>query len=186
MSASPIVWRSTPMFRFGGPGSIPIACMASAAITITRAAASIVHIGWSGKNAFMREAFEWSAKVEAPGEPTWYKGPKAYWTDRFAKDDDGVSVAEEDRDPKSLLNHYRALLKLRAAHPALRSGTQRVVPGGNAILAVERGSAREKLLVVANLSGRPAEYLVTGTDLLTGRPVLGLHLKPYQASVIRT
>jgi len=134
----------------------------------------------------MREAFEWSAKVEAPGEPTWYKGPKAYWTDRFAKDDDGVSVAEEDRDPKSLLNHYRALLKLRAAHPALRSGTQRVVPGGNAILVVERGSGRERITIVANLSGRPAEYLVTGTDLLTGRPVLGLHLKPHQASVIRT
>jgi hypothetical protein len=60
-----------------------------------------------------------------------------------------------------------------------------VVPGGNAILVVERGSGRERITIVANLSGRPAEYLVTGTDLLTGRPVHGLHLKPYQASVIR-
>jgi glycosidase len=55
----------------------------------------------------MREAFEWSAKVEAPGEAIWYKGPKAYWTERYARDDDGVSVAEQERDPKSLLNHYR-------------------------------------------------------------------------------
>jgi glycosidase len=133
----------------------------------------------------MREAFEWSAKVEAAGETIWYKGPKTYWTERFAKDDDGVSVAEEDRDPESLLNHYRRLLALRAAHPALRSGTQRVVPGGNTILVVERAGAREKLLVVANLSDRPAEYLVSGRDLLTGRTVHGLHLEPYQATVIR-
>jgi len=40
-------------------------------------------------------------------------------------------------------------------------------------------------LVVANLSDRPAEYLVSGRDLLTGKPVHGLHLKPYQATVIR-
>ena len=133
----------------------------------------------------MREAFEWSAKVEAPGEAIWYKGQKTYWTERFARDDDGVSVAEEDRDPKSLLNHYRRLLQLRAAHEAFRTGSQRVVPGGNNILVVERGRAREKLLVVVNLSDRPAEYLVSGRDLLTGKPVHGLHLKPCQATVIR-
>ena len=133
----------------------------------------------------MREAFKWGAKVEAPGEAIWYKGPKTYWTERFARDDDGVSVAEEDRDPKSLLNHYRRLLQLRAAHAAFRTGSQRVVPGGNNILVVERGRAREKLLLVANLSDRPAEYLVSGRDLLTGKPVHGLHLKPYQATVIR-
>ena len=50
-------------------------------------------------------------KVEFPGEAIWYKGQKTYWTERFARDDDGVSVAEEDRDPKSLLNHYRGLLQ---------------------------------------------------------------------------
>jgi len=133
----------------------------------------------------MREAFEWSAKVEAPGEATWYKGDKTYWTERFARDDDGVSLAEEDRDPSSLLNHYRGVLKLRAAHPAFRTGAQRVIPGGGTILVVERSSGSQRFLMVANLSGQSAEYLVSGRDILTGKPVNGVHLKPFQATVIR-
>ena len=28
----------------------------------------------------MREAFRWGARVEAPGQANWYKGPKDYWT----------------------------------------------------------------------------------------------------------
>jgi glycosidase len=133
----------------------------------------------------MREAFKWSAKVEAPGEAIWYKGPKTYWTQRFAKDGDGVSVAEEDKDPGSLLNHYRRLLALRKAHPAFVDGAQRVIPGGNSILVVERSSGRERLLIIANLSGQSAEYLVTGRDLLTGKSVNGVYLKPFQATVVR-
>jgi len=133
-----------------------------------------------------REAFEWSARTEAVGQANWYKGPKSYWTERFARDNDGVSVAEEDRNPGSLLNHYRRLLRLRATHPALRSGGQRVVATTGDILAVERDGMGEKLLMVANLSAHPADFPVTGRDLLSGKRVAGkLHLQPYQASVIR-
>jgi glycosidase len=133
----------------------------------------------------MREAFEWSAKTEAPGQATWYKAPKSYWTKRFAKDDDGVSVAEQDTDPASLLNHYRRLIALRKAHAAFASGAQRVVPASGNILIVERAGRGERLLIVANLSGRSAEYLISGHDLLKGSRVNGLHLKPFQATVIR-
>lgn len=133
-----------------------------------------------------REAFEWSAKTEAPGQANWYKGPKGYWTDRFAKDDDGVSVAEEDRDPASLLNHYRRLLKLRATHSALRSGEQRVLPTGDNILAVQRRSGTDRLLIVANLSPKPGDYPISGIDLLSGAHIGGkLQLRPYQAAIIR-
>jgi glycosidase len=137
------------------------------------------------KDIGTREAFEWSARVEAPGQANWYKGPKSYWTERFARDNDGISVAEEDSDPASLLNHYRRLMKLRADHPALRSGSQRVDPNGGNMLVVERGSGREKLLIIANLSDQTAEYLVSGRDLLSGSTVHGLHLKPFQATVVR-
>ncbi len=132
-----------------------------------------------------REAFEWSAKTEARGQANWYKGPKAYWTERFARDDDGVSVAEEDGDPSSLLNHYRKLLKLRATHPTLRSGAQHVLATNGNILDVERTGGGERLLIVANLSEQPADYVVSGRDLLTGERVAGtLHLGPYQTTVI--
>jgi glycosidase len=132
-----------------------------------------------------REAFEWSARVEAPGQANWYKGPKAYWTERFARDDDGISVAEEDRDPASLLGHYRKLLGIRAAHPSLRSENQRVLETRGNILAVERTGGGERTAIVANLSDKAASYAVTGRDLLSEAKVTGtLHLGPYQAAVI--
>jgi len=133
-----------------------------------------------------REAFEWSASVEAPGQANWYKGPKSYWTERFARDDDGVSVAEEDRAADSLLNHYRRLLALRAAHPALRSEAQHVIPTSGKLLVVERRDGGERVLIVANLSGKPAAYAVSGRDLLGDTAVDGkLRLGPYQAAVVQ-
>ncbi|HEY4071096.1 MAG TPA: alpha-amylase family glycosyl hydrolase [Sphingomicrobium sp.] len=132
-----------------------------------------------------REAFEWSAKTEAPGQANWYKGPKSYWTQRFARDDDRVSVAEEDADPRSLLNHYRRLLKLRASDPAFRSTAQRVIATSDSFLVIERARGSDKALIIANLSDTPGEYLVSGRDLLSGSRVNGLHLKPYQTAVIR-
>jgi glycosidase len=133
-----------------------------------------------------REAFKWSARTEAPGQANWYKGPKSYWTERFARDNDGISVPEEDRDPGSLLNLYRRLLKIRAANAALRSGSQRVLPTEGGILAVERSGSGEDLLIIANFSAQAADYSVSGRDLLSGNRVRGkLHLQPYQATVIR-
>jgi glycosidase len=134
-----------------------------------------------------REAFEWSARTEAPGQANWYKGPKTYWTERFAKDNDAISVAEEDRDPHSLLNHYRRLIALRKTHAALISGEQRVLPGAANILAVERTAANERILIIANLSAQPARYRVTGRDLMSRVPIAGsLPLRPYETRVVRT
>jgi glycosidase len=137
------------------------------------------------KDIGTREAFEWSAKVEAPGEATWYKGPKSYWTERSARDDDGVSVAEEDGDPKSLLNHYRKLLKLRRTHPALTDGTQQILASGDSVLAVERSLNGERVLILANLSDSPIDYRLVGRDLLTGDSVAGVRLRPYEAAVVQ-
>ena len=133
-----------------------------------------------------REAFKWSAKTDARGEANWYKGAKTYWTERFARDNDGVSVEEEERDPLSLLNHYRRLLRLRASNQALRLGDQRVIAAPNQTLAVERSSMGEHLLIVANLSASTAEFPARGKDLLTGKSVHGsLRLGPYEATIIR-
>ena len=133
-----------------------------------------------------REAFEWSGRTEAPGQANWYKGPKSYWTQRFARDDDGISVEEEVRDPNSLLNHYRRLLSLRAEHRALRTGKQRVVRSPAGILVVERSDGRERLLIVVNLSGKSEHYAVSGRDLLSGARIDGrLELRPYQATILR-
>lgn len=132
-----------------------------------------------------REAFEWSSRTEAPGQANWYRSSKSYWTRRFARDDDGVSVAEEDGDPHSLLNLYRKLLALRHAHRAITGGEQRLLDSPKNILAIERFSGRERLLIIANLSATPSTYRVRGRDLLANRDIKGtLPLGPYQSAVI--
>jgi glycosidase len=137
------------------------------------------------KDIGTREAFRWSAKVEAPGQANWYKGPKTYWTERAARDHDGVSVAEEDGDPKSLLNHYRKVLQLRKDHLAITDGDQRVLDSPPNILAVERSGGGERMVIIANLSARPATCRVSGHDLLAGTDVrTQLRLRPYQSTVI--
>lgn len=137
------------------------------------------------KDIGTREAFEWHASVDAADHAIWYRGPRSYWTERYARDDDGVSVDEQDKDPASLLNHYRRLFALRTAHPALHSGSQRILPNGDNILVVERIGGGEKVQIIANLSGQAMEYLVSGQDLLSDSAVHGIRLKPYQTAVIR-
>ncbi len=66
---------------------------------------------------YRREPMDWYAAEGGLGLTTWFRPP-----DRHNGPDDGISVEEQRADPASLLNHYRALIALRQAHPALQSG----------------------------------------------------------------
>jgi len=100
------------------------------------------------------------------------------WTDPGAALT-GVSVAEQAADPGSLLNHYRRLLALRNASPALRSSEWRVLQTpSRAVLAVERLAAGgERLIVMANLGTRAVTFAqgelpeVDAVDLVGGEAV---------------
>jgi len=140
-----------------------------------------------------REAFEWEAKVESKPHALWYRGPGSYWTQKFARDDDGISVAEQDDDPDSLLNFYRRLFALRREHAALRTGTQTVVDSAPGLLVVERAAGAQRLRIVANLGAQPATYRLANfgetsdtVDLL-GRARIdagGVVLAPFQTAVL--
>ncbi|MGH8033148.1 MAG: alpha-amylase family glycosyl hydrolase, partial [Luteimonas sp.] len=106
----------------------------------------------------VREAFEWTAKIDAPINATWYRGTRPYWTQRHARDDDGVSVEEQDRDRQSLLNTYRMLIGLRRDYAALRSDAQRVLDSAPRVLAIERGKNHARAWLIANLSDTPQRY----------------------------
>ncbi len=71
-----------------------------------------------------------------------------------------VNVAAEDKDPISLLNHYRTLIALRKAHPALRTGSLTLLETNNpAVFASLRMEGDENILIVINLSGeKVTEY----------------------------
>jgi alpha-amylase len=89
----------------------------------------------------------------------WNSGPAAGFTrglpwEPLQGDSATVTVASQDDDPASLLNHFRRLIHLRGADPALASGL--LVPiqtTDSAVVAFVRQEERRAVLVVANLSG---------------------------------
>lgn len=134
--------------------------------------------GWGGNDIPVREAFRWTAREEDPGSAIWYQGPGAWWTNRFNRDGDGVSVAEEERDPASLLAFYRRLLALRRARPELREGEERVLATDRPdVLAIVRTTATRASVLLLNLGDRPRVVTLDPTQLppaLAGRPLTDL------------
>ena len=77
------------------------------------------------------------------------------------------NVAAQSADPDSLLNHYRRLVQLRQATPALSHGSVRVLDAGrDDVIAWQREAGGQRVVVVANLSGDS----ITGVQL----PGIGL------------
>ena len=127
----------------------------------------------------LREAMRWSADLGAPGSATWYQGDQPWWTDRYNRSSDGVSVEEQDADAGSLLNWYRSLLALRQSRPELRNGDQQFAcPDSPDIVCLLRTSGTRRTLLLANLGTTPAapglDSALSGetwTDLLDGGTV---------------
>jgi len=66
------------------------------------------------------------------------------------------TVAAQDADPESLLNHYRALIALRNNSQALRRGaTIQLSSTDRSVYAMLRQTESETLLVLANLANAP-------------------------------
>lgn len=82
-----------------------------------------------------------------------------------------VNVAVQDHDASSLLNHYRTLIHLREAHPALRIGDMLLVDSSDPqVFAFLRQGEGETVLVVVNLSDQPVSDL---TLSLASGPLAG-------------
>lgn len=131
----------------------------------------------------VREAFKWAATDDAPGQATWYRRPgEAYWDQRNARDHDGISVAEQDGRPGSLLTRYRRLAHLRHQYRALREGDETVLPGAPGLLVVRRRLGAQAFDLVANLSDHPVRAQAHGPDLIAGG---GPTLRPWQTALFR-
>ncbi len=65
------------------------------------------------------------------------------------------NVANEESDPSSLLNYYRALIRIHNEHAALRVGDLSILDTENdALYSILRVSKEEAVLVLVNLTGR--------------------------------
>ncbi len=72
---------------------------------------------------------------------------------------DRPTVADQEADPDSLLQHVRALGRLRAAHPALQADAEfrpLYAEKGRYPFVFERRAGSERLIVAVNPSGRQA------------------------------
>lgn len=69
----------------------------------------------------------------------------------FSSDDSSLTVAAEEDNPDSVLNHYKRLIELRNASPALARGALELVPQENpALLVFVRERDGQRVLVLAN------------------------------------
>lgn len=88
------------------------------------------------------------------------------WQPLSSDDPLAVSVAAQTGDPDSLLSHYRALIHLRNAHPALQTGSYRLVDSASRrVYAFLRQSGDDHLLVVINPDDEAqTEYTLSVTE----------------------
>lgn len=77
-----------------------------------------------------------------------------------------INVATQESDPNSLLNLYRQLIKLRAEHSVLRSGSITLLEtGSTGVFTFLRSNGEENILVVVNLTDAPiSEYGLNLTE----------------------
>jgi glycosidase len=75
----------------------------------------------------------------------------------LAQNQAGANVAAETGQPGSLLESYRALIALRKAHPALQTGSLRILSDDDdPVFVFVREQGKEQLLVTLNYSRRAA------------------------------
>jgi oligo-1,6-glucosidase len=105
-----------------------------------------------------------------------------------------VNVAAQEDDPDSVLAHYRALIALRHAEPAVALGDfTMLLPDDELVYAFTRRLGSTELLVLCNVSSEPAAVHLedpvpwTGAELLLGThgtPGTGT-LQPWESRVLR-
>ena len=109
-------------------------------------------IGMSGTkpDEQIRTPMQWSSAAGGgftTGKP--WESPQPDWA--------VTNVQAQERDPGSLLNHYRRLIHFRNAHTALGSGELDVGSASDSAVAVfVRRSPRETLLIALNFGARSA------------------------------
>ncbi|ADO71603.1 glycoside hydrolase family 13 protein [Stigmatella aurantiaca] len=106
-----------------------------------------------------------------------------------------INAEAAEADPHSVWHHYRDTIALRKALPVVRDGTFTLLdPGHPTVFSYIREDAHTRLLVAGHFHGQTETYRIPpefadGEVLSNNYPSLEgtqeLHLRPYQAVVIR-
>ena len=107
----------------------------------------------------------------------------------FGEDHRAIAVDAQEADATSLLHWTRMLIAARKAHPALRTGSLRIVHSDDAVIAFERICDDETLLCAFNLGEQPRDWPIgiatygdclfatEGADTTSLPPLSGLVLR---------
>lgn len=110
----------------------------------------------------------------------------------------GVNAAAQDKDPESVLNHFRQMTQLRKSNPALVHGAYKLLlPEHPELYAYTRTLGEKTMLVILNFSGKETKIILpemkTAKKLLINNyPSLNvakdesLILQPWQAVIFST
>jgi alpha-amylase len=129
-------------------------------------------IGMKGykPDEYLREPMIWNETGKGDGETTWEAS-------RFNKEHTS-NVASELKDPNSLLNLYKKMIRWRNTEPALMNGSiQEFAIENENVSAFVRETDKQKLLVMHNLSGKEQVVDLTKGNAAFGFTKVKLHSK---------
>ena len=131
--------------------------------------------------------FPWYDRSRCRTPMQWDSGPKAGFTTgrpwiRLAPDAATRNVANEAKNPDSVLAAYRRLLAFRRTTEALRRGPMTMLDSGDAdVLAWTRGSADDSLLVVVSFVGEERSIDLGAVAPGRWKAKVGTHRVPTEA-----
>ncbi len=104
-----------------------------------------------------------------------------------------LAADRSEADATALVHHYRRAIALRAAHVALRQGTQEALRAEGPVIRFERAGGGERLFIAVNLSEAPAEtgvpagaWRVVAPDVAAAGPQGSrITLAPWGAAILR-
>lgn len=154
-----------------------------------------------GNGIPVQEAFEWYTTDSGPGMALWYKETGPWWDNRSMKPNDGISLEEEQKDPNSIWNYYKDIIRLKKIQPSLALGVYEELQNDNdRVLSFTRTYKGEKALVMINLAGTKetatlevnGKFRLDKLKLILGTPNSafprggsGIELSPYGVQVWR-
>ncbi len=135
-----------------------------------------------GNDIPRREAMRWYAKVEGKGMALWYKDTGPWWDDTTLRDDDGISVEEQQPEPVSLWNYYKDLITLRSRYNALVSGKHITLTNTSSeVYSFLRSAENEYIVILINFSDKSENVQVEIDLARTSR--LGKKIIPLMGNI---
>jgi Glycosidases len=138
-----------------------------------------------------RTPMQWDARPNSGFGTGPSEGPLGPWLP-LNSDYKSRNVSVQEADSASLLSWYKSLIALRRSRAALREGSIRFLDLDDEVLAYERETGGERILVLLNFSGKTlmiklgdTTHILLSRDRATGAslPSGGLTLGPYEVFI---